>query len=315
VPANATSGTIKVTNAVGTATSVNTFYVTPFISAVNPTLGSPGTTVTLTGTNLGGATVNFNSSAVSPITNTNTTITVLVPAIATGAKNVTVVNAGGTSNSRTFTVTDPVVLDEIVATENIKGQLLLLSGNNLQSATGVMFGNVVAPVLTNTSKVITTIIPVSLALGSYTVRAVTANGTSNGKAFEVLNAQHPNTGGVTLVNGVSVAALPPGYVPPISNLWVSTIDENEAFSIQEIDDGIEVVYQKEGQDGVFGTNVIIDRTNNYIEFTISGIRYVGVYVPAYYVGGVDCYHYMTLISTESGMQLTIRVSTFNDECP
>jgi hypothetical protein len=94
------------------------------------------------------------------------------------------------------------------------------------------------------------------------------------------------------------------------------VESTEAFSIQEVDvDVIEVEYQKDGEPSVFGTNVVFDLPNNYVEFTVSGVRYVGMYTPATYVDGVDCYHYISLISAESGRQLTIRVSTFNDGCP
>ncbi|MBK7652744.1 MAG: IPT/TIG domain-containing protein [Flammeovirgaceae bacterium] len=192
--ANATRGKIKVTNTLGTATSANTFYVTPFISAISPTSGAAGSTLTITGTNLAAATVKFNSTSVPPTTNTNTSITVIVPSIASGSVNVTVVNLGGTSNSKTFTITSPVVLNEIVATANIAGQLILLNGSNLLGATKVYFGNVAADVYTNTSSVVTSIIPASLAVGNYTVTVVTSNGTSNGKPFQLLSVQNPNTG-------------------------------------------------------------------------------------------------------------------------
>lgn len=317
VPASATSGKIKVTNALGVATSANTFYVTPFISTISPTSGSAGTTVTITGTNLESATVKFGATSVTPATNTGTTITVLVPNGISGALNITVVNSGGTSNAKTFTVTDPVVVDEIVATANIVEQLLLLKGTNLLGATKVLFGNVEADVLTNTSKVVTTLIPASLGVGTYTVKVVTSNGTSNGKTFEVLNVQNPNTGGVSMVNGASVVSLPAGYVPPVSNQWGNTFNPDERFFLFEDNGVLNVEFSVNFAVVDVGTGSY-DLANNYIEFTVNGVRYVGVWEPR--TTGVDsfgdpiCFANMTLISTESGKQLELAVQIF-DNCP
>jgi hypothetical protein len=317
VPASATSGKIKVTNSLGTATSVNTFYVTPFITTISPTSGTAGATITLTGTNLAAAKVRFNSTEVTPATNTNTSITAVVPAIASGAVNVTVVNLGGTSNSKTFTITSPVVLDEIIAAENITEQLILLKGSNLLGASKVLFGTVEADVVTNTSKVVTAIIPASLAVGNYTVKVVTSNGTSNGKAFERLSIQNPNTGGVSMVNGAIVVAPPGGYVPPISNQWSNTFEPGERFFLDETNFGaatgpFSIEYSIDFNLIATGSGTY-DKPNNYIEFTLSGIRYAGIWTPrnSFNDGSDDfCVYHMTLISAESGKQLELAVNVF-----
>jgi large repetitive protein len=317
VPPSATSGTIKVTNTLGTATSVNTFYVTPFISTITPTSGTSGSTITLTGTNLATAKVRFNSTEVTPVTNTSTSITAVVPAIASGAVNVTVVNQGGTSNSKTFTITSPVVLDEIVAPANITEQLILMKGSNLPGATKVLFGTVEASVLTNTSTVVTAIIPASLAVGNYSVKVVTSNGTSNGKNFERLSVQNPNTGDVSMVNGAIVVAPPGGYVPPVSNQWTNTFDPNQKFFLEETNFGAATgpftVEFSENFNLVATGSGIYDKPNNYIEFTLQGIRYVGIWTPrnAFNDGFDDyCVYHMTLISAQSGKQLELAVNVF-----
>lgn len=318
VPANGTTGKIKVTNAAGTATSAATFYVTPYITSLNPTVGSIGTPVTITGINLGGATVFFGATSATPVTNTNTSIIVLVPSIGNGSTNVTVANLGGTSNSQSFMVTEPVILSEIVATANIKGQLILLSGSNLSGATKVLFGTVEASINTNTAKVITAIIPTSLSAGTYQVKAVTATGTSNGLAFEVLSAQGPDTGGITLGNDLTVVSIPPGYVPPVSNQWSNTLNTNEKFLIAGTDGdptgtfGISLSIDPDFETIQSGSGVY-DFPNNYVEFTLGGIRYVGVYTPPTGIFPV-CYAHMTLISTESGRQIEIFVQDY-ENCP
>jgi hypothetical protein len=114
VPAGASTGPIIVTtSANGMATSAANFTVAatpppptaPTISSLSPSSGRAGTSVTINGANLGGATsVTFNGklasfSAVSP-----SQITTSVPR---GAKTgpVRVTTGAGTSNALTFTVT------------------------------------------------------------------------------------------------------------------------------------------------------------------------------------------------------------------
>ncbi len=79
--------------------------VAPTLSSVSPGSGLVGSSVTLTGTNLFGTTsVRFNGTLAGTFTVVNgTTITATVPTGATSG-NVTVVNAGGTSNGVGFTV-------------------------------------------------------------------------------------------------------------------------------------------------------------------------------------------------------------------
>jgi hypothetical protein len=317
VPANATSGKIKVVNALGTATSSATFYVTPFITSINPASGNPGSTLTIAGTNLGSAKVRFNSTEVTPTANTANSISVTVPSLAPGAMNITVVNAGGTSNPKTFTITSPVVLTEIVATANIVEQLILLKGSNLGGATKVIFGTDEESVLTNTATVVTAIIPPSLSAGTYSVRVVTANGTSNGINLQVLNAQNPNTGGVSLVNGATVVAPPGGYVPPVTNQWDNNFNPDEQLTLSEDDfnapTGTFTVDYSVDFNPIASGSGTYDRPNNYIEFTLSGVRYVGIWTHRT-SGGGECFDHMTLISAESGKQLELTVQTF-DDCP
>jgi hypothetical protein len=261
--------------------------------------------------------VKFSSTDVTPLTNSATNITVAVPSLSPGAVNVTIVNAGGTSNSKTFTITSPVVLAEIVATANIVEQLILLKGTNLTGATKVMFGSVEEPVLTNTSTVVTAIIPASLSVGTHAVRAVTANGTSNAINLEVLNVQNPNTGGVSMVNGASVVAPPGGYVPPITNQWGNNFNPDERFTLDEDDFGtptgtFTIEYTIDFNPIASGVGSY-DKPNNYVEFTLSGVRYVGIWTPRT-SGGGECFDHMTLISAESGKQLELSVPNF-DDCP
>ena len=111
ITATAPAGTgtvdIRVTTTGGTsATSASdqyTYVPAPTVSSVSPNSGPTlgGTSVTIVGTNLTGATaVSFGGVAASSFTvNSATQITATTPAHATGAVNVVVTTAGGTATS------------------------------------------------------------------------------------------------------------------------------------------------------------------------------------------------------------------------
>ncbi len=111
------SATVAVTAVTGsggvsTAGTRDTFtYLAPTITSISPTKGSTagGKTVTITGTNLGGATaVTFGSSPASSFTvNSETEITAVTPAESAGIAPVTVTTPGGTSNSVNFRFKTP----------------------------------------------------------------------------------------------------------------------------------------------------------------------------------------------------------------
>ena len=120
-----------------------------------------------------------------------------------------------------------------------------------------------------------------------------------------------------MVNGASVVSLPAGYVPPVSNQWENTFQPDERFFLFEEDGVLKVEFSINFVLIDVGTGTY-DLGNNYIEFTVNGIRYVGVWEPR--TTGVDqfgdpiCFANMTLISTESGKQLELAVPIF-DNCP
>ena len=112
VPSGATNGPIAVTTPNGTGTSSTSFTVTtsnpaPSISSISPTSGPVGTIVTITGSNLGGATsVRFGGGVTTtPLTSSATQVTATVP---NGARNgqIQVTTPAGTATSaQNFRVT------------------------------------------------------------------------------------------------------------------------------------------------------------------------------------------------------------------
>ena len=117
VPAG--SGTVNVTVSTGgkTSNAVSFTYdappTDPVVTGVSPNHGTAGTTVVITGTNLGtSGTVNFGGASASTSTWASTAIVATAPA-GSGTVQVTVSTGGKTSNGMSFTYdappTDPVV--------------------------------------------------------------------------------------------------------------------------------------------------------------------------------------------------------------
>jgi len=107
VPSDATTGPVSVVTPSGTLTALSKFSVTPTVSSFTPTSGDIGTTVTITGTGLTGATkVTIGGKSATFTVNSSTKITATVPTGAVTGKKISVTTAGGTANSKTtFTVT------------------------------------------------------------------------------------------------------------------------------------------------------------------------------------------------------------------
>ncbi|MER6415115.1 IPT/TIG domain-containing protein [Streptomyces humidus] len=158
----------------------------PAVSSINPSQGSVsgGTTVTITGTNLTGATaVRFGASnAASYSVNSSTQITASTPAGSPGSVPVTVVSPSGTSNttvSFTYTAVLPTVTAVSPATGPASGgTAVTLTGTNFTGATAVRFGSDNAPSFTVTSSTRITTVSPSGSPGAVPVTVTTPSGTS-----------------------------------------------------------------------------------------------------------------------------------------
>ena len=295
----------------------------PVASSIAPGEEEIGAEVLIIGSNLATATgVTFGSKTSSIIGKTDTELlTIVPPGVSPGPTQVFVTGPGGNSNSLSFNVLptvpfDPLthpVIDEVVAAQNITGQLLLLRGKNFSTESTVKFGAVEADILTATSKVIAVKIPESLSVDSYTIKVRNAIGSSEGKPFTVTATQPPPPAGLTLVNGISVASLPPGYVPPISNFWTNTSAPSEGIQLND-ESGGKLSAFVSGDPFPDEPNGSYDRAANWVEFTVKGVRYVGVWTtPTEFDTQINeyCLNHMVLISTQSGKQLALQVENFN----
>jgi hypothetical protein len=106
VPSGATTGKITLTTLSGTATSADKFTVTgPKITGFSPDSGSPGTVVTINGTNFTGvSSVKFNGTAATFTFLNSGQVTAVVPNGATTGKIMLTTPAGTATSADTFVV-------------------------------------------------------------------------------------------------------------------------------------------------------------------------------------------------------------------
>jgi parallel beta-helix repeat protein len=181
----------------------------PAVTAISPATGSTtgGTTVTITGTNLAGATaVKFGGVAATIQSNTATQIVVISPVGAAGTVDVTVTSAAGTSAASTtdkFSYVSVVLSPKVTAISPASGSTaggttVTIIGTNLTGATAVKFGNFSATIQSNTDTQIVVLSPAN-AVGTVDVTVTTANGisaTSTADLFAYLGAAQATTVGL-----------------------------------------------------------------------------------------------------------------------
>jgi hypothetical protein len=225
-PAGA-AGTVNITvTSVGGTSAVSTsdgftYVIAPIILNVSPNSGAVtgGTPVTITGTNLAGATaVMFGAAAASSFTpNNSTSITAVSPAGAVGTVNITVTTPGGTSTTSVddyyIYVAAPIVtaISPGNGTAN-GGTLVTITGVNFDNVTAVSFGSTAATSFTVYSATsITAVSPSGDGTVDVTV-ATTSGNSAISQADRFAYLQPAFTVGVTVIAGsngaVTVSATP-----------------------------------------------------------------------------------------------------------
>lgn len=145
---------------------------------ISPNQGSSGggTTVTITGTNLGGATaVRFGTKTAAITGNTPTSVTVISPS-GSGAVPVTVTTPGGTSNPLQFFYVGAPFKSSLSPVTGVTagGNTVTINGTGLSTATSVSFGGVTAtPTVVNDGQ-LTVTVPAGAAAGPVGVYVTTA---------------------------------------------------------------------------------------------------------------------------------------------
>ncbi len=185
VPTGATTGKIGVLTDDGSATSQDNFTVssscapTPTISSFSPASGPVGSSVTINGTGLSGATaVKFGGVAASTfsVNSSGTQITATVPTGAVTGK-ISVTTPGGTANSATNFKVTPVISGFSPPSGPV-GTVVTINGTGLTGATSVKFGSASAGTFSVNSSgtQITATVPSGAVTGKITV--TTAGGTA-----------------------------------------------------------------------------------------------------------------------------------------
>jgi serine/threonine-protein kinase len=186
-PAGKGTVTVTVTTAGGSVSAGKFTYVTPApaVTGLSPSSGTTGggTAVTITGTNLGGATgVSFGGAAGKITADSGTQITVTSPPGSAGTVTVTVTTAGGSVSAGKFTyVTPPPTITAISPSSGSTqgGTTVTISGTNLGGAT-VSFGGAAAKISADSGTQITVTTPPGSA-GTVTVTVTTPGGSASGQ--------------------------------------------------------------------------------------------------------------------------------------
>jgi hypothetical protein len=154
---------------------------------ISPNQGSTGggTVVTITGTNLSGATaVKFGSKSATITSNTPTSVTVVAPS-GTGTVGVTVTTPGGTSNPLSFFYVGAPFKSSLGASSGplAGGNTITVNGVGLSTATSVSFGGVTATPTVGSDSQLSVTVPAGAAAGPVGVSVTTAGGTNNGLTY------------------------------------------------------------------------------------------------------------------------------------
>nr|WP_307819094.1 IPT/TIG domain-containing protein [Streptomyces sabulosicollis] len=179
---------VTVTGPGGTSNGVTYFYVgVPTLTGVSPATGpaSGGTTVTLTGTNLLGATaVRFGAVNATSFTVVSATQITAVAPPGSGTVQITVVTPGGTSNGVAYTYVPTPVLTGLSPTEGPldTGITVTLFGSGLTTTSSVLFGTTPASFTVVSDTWVTAIAPAGPA-GPVNVRVTTPGGSSNSVVY------------------------------------------------------------------------------------------------------------------------------------
>jgi hypothetical protein len=143
---------VTVTTPGGTSNPVPFFYVgAPFKSSLSTTSGplAGGNSITLNGTGLSTATsVSFGGVPATPTVNSDSSLSVTVPAgAAAGPVSVSVTTAGGTNNGLSYTYVDDPTIGSLtpVSGPSSGGTAVTITGTNLDTTDSVTFGGTPAP--------------------------------------------------------------------------------------------------------------------------------------------------------------------------
>lgn len=158
-------------------------YLAPTISGFAPTSGAPGTSVTITGSDLSGlSSVVFAGTPAPIVANGTSSVTVTVPDGATSGP-ISVRKLGGAATSSTsFTVTtsEPgVAITSFSPTSGAPGTQVTIDGSGFGSTTGVSFGATSASFTVISDSQLAATVPSTTSSGPITVTTTDGAATSS----------------------------------------------------------------------------------------------------------------------------------------
>ena len=214
---------------------------TPSVTGLSPTTGptTGGTPVTITGSNLAGATsVLFGSAPATSFTvNGNGTISAIAPAATSGTVDVTISTPGGTSATssadqfRYQTVPTVPIVSGISPTTGptTGGTPVTITGSNFTGTTSVLFGTVSASSFTVRSSTEITAVSPAEAAGAQIIHVTTGGGSNAAQtiAFTFTSPAPPTTSSTSTPTTSCDGTLAPGSVigmaaiPGDDGYWVA----------------------------------------------------------------------------------------------
>lgn len=171
------SGNVSITTPRGIASLAGfIFTTTPIITSFTPTVGGPGSVITISGANLTGASaVSFGGIAAASFNVVSpSTITAVVASGASGSVSVTVPSGSPSANG--FVFTNTVTINGFSPVSGLIGTNVTISGANFSSNPAnniVYFGDVKASVLSSSPGLLVAVVPPG---SSYKPITVTTNG-------------------------------------------------------------------------------------------------------------------------------------------
>lgn len=180
---------------------------------ISPNQGSTGggTLVTITGTNLSGASaVTFGTKQATITSNTPTQVTAVSPS-GSGVVGVSVKTSGGTSNPLQFFYIGGPFKGSLSASSGplVGGNTITINGTGLATATSVSFGGNAATPTVISDASLTVAVPAGVAAGSVSVSVTTAGGTNNGLYYTYIDVPtittiNPASGSTSGGTGVTI---------------------------------------------------------------------------------------------------------------
>jgi len=188
-PNKTQKGNLKVTATAGTATASAAFSAStsntskPAITFPASLVKEVGSTLTLTGANLGSATAVMIGTVSAPFTVVNsTTIAVTIPANVVSGSAISATNAGGTVTTTKLVFQAPVITT--ATSRGAVGATVTVTGKNIKATAIVFGGNKTAKAITNDGSTLTFLVPTGATTGA--IKITTGGGDIFTSSFTVV---------------------------------------------------------------------------------------------------------------------------------